>query len=176
MKELISKITWVDLIAALALVRGIYVGLRKGFFSELLRLLAYVGTLAAAIYLYKPAGEYLTLNTFLNERAARAVAFVVLFVLFYLATKLIVALLHKLLKVGEGGAVNRMLGAIAAVCRWVVILSLVLTLIDRSPLEPLKKDIHDRSITGQAISQVVPSLFEFMGTFSPQLYVARKDL
>ena len=49
MKELISKLTCVDYIALVALLRGLYVGYRSGFFHELLRVASYLVTIVVTI-------------------------------------------------------------------------------------------------------------------------------
>ena len=76
LKELISKLTWVDYLALIALLRGLYVGYRSGVLHELLRVAAYVVTILVTLYLFEPLAQYLTLHTFLNIESARAVGFI----------------------------------------------------------------------------------------------------
>jgi uncharacterized membrane protein required for colicin V production len=145
-------------------------------FTELLRLTAYLVTLGVTFYFYKGFAEFLTLNTFLNQQVAGLLAFSVLLVGVFIAAKAVTILLQKILKVGEGGFLNRILGGTAGICRWLVIVSLVFMVIDRSPFTPLKKDIHERSLSGPTISKVMPTLFDFLSEVSPQLGLPKKAL
>ncbi len=174
MKEFASRLTWVDYVALIAVLRGTYVGFRSGLFPELIRISAYLATFVVTFRFYDPLAQVLTLNTFLNSSVATAASFAALLVGTFLITKLLSILLLKLLKIGEGGAFNRLLGAGIGACRWVILLSFTLMLIDHSPLAQLKKDIHTRSLTGQKISSIAPVLFDFLANVSPQLSVEKK--
>lgn len=174
MKDFISRLTWVDCIALLAVIRGCYVGYKSGFFPELLRIAAYLVTVIVAFHFHEPLGRFLTLNTFLNEVTAQAAALILLLVAVFLVTKLATLLLLRMLKVGEGAFVYRLVGALAGACRWVILLSLVFMLVDRLPLAPLRTDIHDRSVTGPKIAVIAPTLFDFLSNISPQLTVPKQ--
>ena len=174
LKELISKLTWADYLALVALLRGLYVGYKSGFFPELLRIAAYLATVIVAFQFQEPLAQYLILNTFLNQAMSRAVALAGLLSGVFLVTKLLRALLLKLLKVGEGGLVNRLIGAAMGGCRWLVLLSLIFMLVDYLPLGPLKTDIHTRSMTGPRVVRVAPVLFDFLSSLSPQLALPKK--
>ena len=158
-----------DYIAAIAVLRGFYVGYRGGIFPELLRIASYLLSVLVAFYFYEPLGQQVTMRTFLNSTTSAAVAFLALLVAGFLLTKLVRMILMKLLKVGEGGFVLRLAGLLLGGLRWVILLSFVFMLIDHSPLEQLKKDIHVRSVVGGPVSQVGPLLFDFMAQLSPQL-------
>ena len=174
MKEFISRLTWVDYIAAIACIRGFYVGYKAGFFPELLRIVSYLITVILAFRFYEPLAQWLTLKTFLNITMAGAVAFIAILVASFFLTLLIRKLLLKMLKVGDGGFFGRLIGLLLGGCRWIIFLSLLFMLIDRLPMTQLKTDVHSRSLTGPAISQVAPTLFEFLSTMSPELAVPKK--
>ena len=167
LKELISKLTWVDYLALIALLRGLYVGYKSGVFHELLRVAAYVVTIVAALYVFEPLAQYLTLRTFLNIESARTIGFVGALILIYFLTKVARLILVKLLKPGVGGAINGFIGALIGGTRLLVLLSFLLMGIDHSPLSQLKTDIHTRSLTGPKIAQVAPMLVEFTSHLSP---------
>lgn len=169
MSELISKLTWVDYLALIALLRGLYVGSKSGVFHELLRVTAYVVTMLATFYLFEPLAQYVTLHSFLNIATARVAAFIGAMLLIYLLTKIIRMILVKLLKVGEGGALNRLVGAVIGGVRLLVLLSFFFMGVDHLPLAQLKADIHTRSLTGYKIAEVAPILVEFMSHLSPDL-------
>ena len=158
----------------MAVLWGCYVGYKSGLFPEILRIAAYLTTVIVTLKFHEPLAQYLTLRTFLNNATANAVAFFTLLIGVFILLRLITIIVLKLLKVGEGNFVYRIIGGVIGGCRWVVLLSLIFMLIDRSPLEPLKTDIHQRSFVGPKIATIAPMLFDFLSTLSPQLAVGAK--
>jgi uncharacterized membrane protein required for colicin V production len=168
LKEFISKLTWVDYVAAIAVIRGCYVGFRSGFFPEILRIAAYLITALVTLTFYEQAAQFLTLKTVLNHTTARVVAFALVAALTFFLTKLVIMLILKLLKVGEGGIFYRLVGLVLGACRWVILLSLLFMLIELSPLAPLKTDVYSRSLVGPPVARVAPTLFDFLTNLSMQ--------
>jgi uncharacterized membrane protein required for colicin V production len=167
LKDFFSRLSWADYIALAVMARGVYVGYKSGVFSEFLRILAYLVTFVAAFKLHDPIAQQLTLNTFLNGAAARVAAFAAVFVPAFVATFVVRKLVLQLLKAGEGGVFQKILGAVLGACRWIAVLSLLYMAIDQSPLKQLQTDVHERSLTGQAVSRVAPALFGFLVQVSP---------
>lgn len=174
MKDLISRLTLIDCIALLAVLRGLYVGYKSGLFPELLRIFSYLVTAIVTFRFYDSLTQLLTLNTFLNEFTSKTVAVTSLIVVTFLVCKLFTMMLLKLLKVGEGNFLNKLFGALFGACRWVILLSLFFMLTEHLPFEPLKADIKTRSLTGPFIARIAPLTFEYLSTLSPQLAVTRK--
>jgi uncharacterized membrane protein required for colicin V production len=161
----------VDYLAAVAVLRGCYVGYRSGLFPELLRIAGYVITVAVTFRFYETLAQTLTLKTFLNLTSATAVAFITLLIVVFVVVKLLTFILLKILKVGEGGFFYRLIGLIVGACRWVILLSLIFMCIDYLPMESLKKDIHERSVVGPKVATIAPVIFDFLSHLSPQLGV-----
>ena len=154
LEEFISRLTWVEVIAFLAVLRGCYVGFKSGFFPELLRIVGYLVTVIVTFRFHEEATQFLTLKTFLNDATASALSFFSLLVVTFLLTKIVIALFLKLLKMGKGGFLYRVTGLLLGACRWVILLSLIFMLIDHSPFAPLRTDIHERSYLGPKISLI----------------------
>ena len=175
MKELISKLTWADYLALAALLRGLYVGYKSGFFHELLRVAGYIVTLIVTMLFYEVIAQMLTLHTFLNLATARVIGSCALLVAVYVVVKIVRTVLVKLLKPGESGAINRLLGMTVGGARLLVLLSFLFILVDHAPLKQLQEDVHKRSLTGDALSQVAPTLLEYLAQLSPQLSLSKND-
>jgi uncharacterized membrane protein required for colicin V production len=141
-----------------------------------LRILAYLTTIIVAFRFYGSLAQFLTLNTFLNSQTATTVSLVALLLLTFIATKLLTMLILKMLKLGEGGIINKVAGLLLGACRWIVVLSIAFMLIDRSPLSTLKTDIHSRSLLGPKIASVGPAMFDFLSMLSPQLSIPAEQL
>lgn len=174
MSEFISRLTWVDYITFVAVLWGIYTGYKSGLFPEILRVAVYLTTVIVTLKFHETVSQYITLKTFLNSTTASAIAFFLLLLGVFFLLKVVTTVLLKILKIGEGGFVYRILGALIGGCRWVVLMSLIFMLIDRSLLTPLKTDIHQRSLVGPKVITVAPMLFDFLSTLSPQLAVDTK--
>ncbi len=174
LNEFIMRLTWVDYISVSVLLRGFYVGYKGGIFPEILRLASYLVTILVTFYYYEPLAQLITLKSFLNAATATALAGVVLFLAGIILTKILCVILLKMLKVGEGGVLMRILGMLFGGARLIILLSFVFMLIDRSPLSQLKKDIHTRSVVGEQISKAGPVIFDFMSHLSPQLGLPEK--
>ncbi len=169
MKEFIYRLTWVDYVALVAVLRGCYVGYKSGFFPELLRIAAYLLTIAVAFYFLEPLAQFLTVKTFLNFTTAKAISLFILLVGVFSLTKLLIMLFLKVLKAGEGGVFYRILGLLLGACRWVILLSFIFMLIDHSPLNNLRDDIQNRSWAGPEISRIAPMTLDFLSNALPNL-------
>jgi len=169
LKELFSKLTWVDYIAVAALLRGLYVGYKSGVFQETLRIVAYVLTLVLTLKFQETAAQYIAMHSMLNEETARMVAFVSVLVAVYLVLKLVRILMIRSLKLGEGGGGQKVLGALMGGARLLVLLSFFFMVVDSMPLKELKTDVHERSLTGPYISQAAPILYDFIQQSSAKL-------
>ena len=174
MKEFVSRLTWVDYLTLIAILRGCYVGYRFGFFPELLRIAAYLVTAIVTLRFHETLAQLLTLKTFMNDATAGIVSFLLILIVVLSVTKLVTVIFLRLLKLGEGSFTYRLIGMALGACRWVILLSFVFMLIDTSPLTPLKTDIHQRSVVGQKVSALAPMLFDFLSAISPQLGVPAK--
>ena len=175
MKELFSKLTWADYVALMAVLRGLYVGYKSGFFQELLRVSGYFVTLVVTLLFHRILASTLTLNTFLNESTATVVAFVVMLIGVYIAVKILRTIVTKMLKIGEGGAGQKIAGAFVGALRLLLLLSFFFMLVDKTPLKELKTDVHERSLTGPYISQAAPLMFDFFSQISPDLGLTSKE-
>ena len=169
MREFFSKLTWVDYIALAAVLRGLYVGYKAGFFHELLRVTTYVVTLVVTMIFFERVAQMFALQTSLNVVTARIVGFSLLLVVTFVVAMLIQLVLLKLLKVGEGGLINRLLGMVVGGARLMVLLSFLFLAVDSGPVKQLKEDVHNRSLIGDKISLLAPMTLEFFSHLSPEL-------
>lgn len=146
-------------------------GYRSGFFPELFRIVSYLLTFFIAFTFKQELADLITLNSFLNQSAAEWIAFTALLVVMFFTTKLISMIFLKAFKTADGALLVRLLGMCLGVVRWMVLLSLIFLLINQSPLDGLKTDIHERSVLGPRIAALAPTMVEFLSSLSPQLAI-----
>ena len=176
MKDFFARLSWVDYIAVAFLLRGLYVGYKSGIFAELMRTVGHLLSVIAALLAQGVAAEHLTLNTVLNESTARIIGFVVVLFTALIGTFFLRKMIIKILKVGEGDKLQRILGSLLGGARWIILLSLVFMAINASPLKQLKADVQQRSFAGAAISQVAPTVFGFLGQLAPEIAAAEHGI
>lgn len=175
-KEIFSQVTWVDFLVIVLALRGCYVGYKSGLLPEFLRIVSYIVTVVAAFSFQEEFTQYLTLNTFLNQATAKALSLVLLLTAFFILAKLALWIFLKFLKIGKGNALYNVLGMVVGCCRWIILLSLLFSVIDNLPFSGLKKDIHEKSVMGKPIAEVAPTLFDYLSTLSPTLGTPKKAL
>jgi membrane protein required for colicin V production len=81
--SLLSTLNWYDWVVAVAVVYGLWSGLRTGLSGELLRVLSWVLMVAAAVFFFEPVGAWLARTLRLAREPANLIAFVVLVVMVY---------------------------------------------------------------------------------------------
>ncbi|MCG3176306.1 MAG: hypothetical protein MOGMAGMI_01254 [Candidatus Omnitrophica bacterium] len=168
MKDFFSRLTVVDYLLFAAIARGVYVGYRSGLIQELMRVLTYLAAAVVALRFNAEVAQYITMNSFLNLPSAKIVAAAALVGGGFLVARLVSIGILRMMKAGEGGPAVRTAGALIGACRWVLLVSIAFMLVERSPLTPLKTDISNRSLTGPYVSQVAPTVYEYLSTVTPQ--------
>jgi len=107
----------------------------KGFLSELLSMAAVVLGFIAALFFYKNGAEYLRLRFWPDVKTVPEIlAFAGLFVIVFLAVKLLEAMLKGIIDGVRLGGVDRFLGLIFGLAEGLAVVSLILFLLRVQPL------------------------------------------
>lgn len=118
------------IIAALVLVPGILVGLRKGFIFQLLTLVTlYLSTLLATS-LVRPIARWAADNLGANQTVGKIFAFIVIFLAVYIILYILCTLLMKMVKMVGGGYIDKILGIVFGVLKYVLIIGLLAMLFE----------------------------------------------
>ena len=119
-----------DIIILLALLVGAILGFMKGFLKQLATLLGLIAGLVAAKALYMGLAE--KLSPVLNDSmtAAQVIAFVGIWIAVPLVFTLIASLLTKAMELISLGWLNRWLGAVLGVLKYLLIGSLLVGVIE----------------------------------------------
>ncbi|MEQ8907887.1 MAG: CvpA family protein [Vicingaceae bacterium] len=119
-------LNYLDIVIAIPLIWGAYMGFKKGLILELASFVALAlgiyGTMKFSTY----TAAYLSQNFELDEKWLSLTAFITTFVLIVIVVFMLAKLLDKLLKAVALGLVNRILGLLFGLLKYALILSVLL--------------------------------------------------
>jgi len=150
---------WFDIVWAIALLFGVWSGLRCGAFGEVIRLISWVLMVWLSVKFYEPAGDWLRSQTRLEEEPARLIAFVSIIIIVYIISLLIRKLVGKWTKKSPAAAFLENFGGMAlGVVRMALVMS-VLTIwlsLVRSPF--WQRHVAKESQFGSTVVKLIPSV------------------
>ena len=107
----------------------------KGFISELMSMASVVLGLLAALYFYSKGGEFVRIKFLPGVKILpEIIAFVALFLIVFVAIKILEALLKDIVEGIRLGGADRILGILFGVAEGIVVVSLILFVIKIQPL------------------------------------------
>lgn len=162
-----ASFNWYDIVVGVALVYGIWGGVRTGLFGEILRVVGMILMIATALHFYIPAGNWLKGVTRISEEPARLTAFVVIAVVVYLIALAVRNFVtSRVKKLQFLALLDNLGGAVAGLVRMVVVMAFVTIMISlmRSPFwhdQVSKNSVFGSTVVAQfpAVSEVVKKRF-----------------
>lgn len=130
----ISNLNWVDLLIVAVLAAGFISGMVKGVIKQAFSLGGLAAGLVVGMLLYEPAADLLLQKVKMSETAACITAFIVILLMVPLLFTFAGELLSKLIKVIKLGFVDRLLGGVFGLVKYLLIMGLVLQLLDYTGL------------------------------------------
>jgi membrane protein required for colicin V production len=107
----------------------------KGFIGEFMSMSSLVLGLLAALYFYKNGGEFIRIKFMPDIKIfPEILAFIALFVIVFVAVKLLELMLKEIIEGVKLGTADRLLGALFGLVESVIVISLVLFLLSVQPL------------------------------------------
>ena len=107
----------------------------KGFISELMSMASLVLGLLAALYFYKNGGEFVRMKFMPGMKILpEVIAFIALFLIVFLAIKLLELMLKEIIEGIRLGGADRFLGILFGMVEGVIVVSLILFLLSVQPL------------------------------------------
>ena len=156
-----------DIIVVIALIIGIFKGLRKGLIVATFSLAGLLIGVAAALKLSAVTAAYLSETVNLSARWLPILAFIVVFVAAVLLVRMLAAILQKSLEVAMLGWVNRIGGMVAYCFIYLLIISVIFFYSDKIGLISAQAKIE--SVSFPLISPVGPATIQVLGKALPFL-------
>jgi uncharacterized membrane protein required for colicin V production len=160
---------WYDIVVLVALLYGVWSGLRTGFSGEIIRVLGLVLMVVLALAFYLPLGAWLQHQTNLTDELANLLAFLSIAVVVYvIATAVRMAVHRRVQQLGTTALIENVGGAVAGCLRMGVLmawLTVMLALIS-SPF--WHQQIARNSFFGSYVVSEVPAVADFLEKKFPE--------
>ncbi|MBM3253895.1 MAG: CvpA family protein [Candidatus Omnitrophica bacterium] len=142
-----GNFNWIDLFIITALIRGGYIGFKRGTTNELIRLLATIFMVVISIQFYTKMSKSLETRFLLPAVPAQIASFGILVLVAYLLTKMFVDFLQDFIKFKFTATVDKVCGLCFGTLRGLLFASIILILFHISEIEELKLGVMN-SISG----------------------------
>jgi uncharacterized membrane protein required for colicin V production len=170
-------VNWYDLVVVVALLYGVWSGLRAGLMGEIIRVIGLVLMIVLALELYQPAGDWLKNHSQLSDEAAHLLAFVSIAAVVYLISLAARLAMHRRMQQLKLGAlVENVGGAFAGVVRMTVIMAWVTVVLSLSGGEFLRRSVGAESRFGSFVVGQLPALKSVVGKSLPRNMWLMQDL
>lgn len=168
--NIFRQINWVDLFVLILLVRGTYVGLRRGFLNEIFKIFGIIVALFVSIRYYPKAAQFLSTQVFfsklspsLNEGISFACLMLAVMLIFILGRVIVRFAIH--LEVAP--LLEKIGGVVCGFIRGSIIAGLILFGLNLLPVDYLKRSINENSLSGPRLIKVGPAIYHTIIKFSP---------
>jgi membrane protein required for colicin V production len=164
-----ASFNWYDIVVAVALLYGVWSGVRMGLFGEILRVVGMILMIVAALHFYIPVGNWLKSVTRLSEEPARLTAFVVIALAVYLIALAVRNFVTgKVKKFKFWALTDNLGGAVAGLVRMTVVMAAVTIGISlmRSPF--WHRQVSTNSVFGSTVVAQFPSVAEVVKKSFPE--------
>lgn len=150
---------WFDLVVILALIYGMWSGIRAGLSGEIIGLVGFVLMVVVAAQFCQPVGECLCNWLSLGDNWAGLLGFVVIAGVIYVLTVVVRRAVHaRFSKMSFAAVVENVGGGAAGIVRMLVVMSLASIIASFTHYEWLHKNIVQDSRFGAAVVQHFPSV------------------
>jgi membrane protein required for colicin V production len=170
-------VNWYDVVVFVALLYGVWSGMRAGLTGEIIRVIGLVLMVLLAAELYQPAGDWIQNHSQLTDETAHLLAFVSIAVVVYLlsvAARL--AMRRRMQQFKLSSLVENVGGAFAGVIRVTVIMAWVTVVLSLTNNEFLQRNVSRESRFGSFVVAQLPALQSAVEKTMPQKMWLLQDL
>ena len=155
---------YIDLIIAIPLVWGIFVGFKNGLIIEVASLAALLLGIFGAIHFSDLTANFLVTSLNVTTQYINLIAFAVTFVGIVIVVHLLAKMIDKLVKAVALGFVNRLLGMVFGLIKYAFIISVILVIINaiNRNLNFLSDEKTESSLLYKPLSNFAPAIFPYL--------------
>lgn len=162
--DLISRVNWVDVLFLIIILRSIYVGAHRGFFTELFNVLGVGIAIVLSIHFYSPAAGLLLKYLFIPLNISNLIAFALVALCVYFLFQLVEAVIKKLVKVEILPASNKVIskvgGPVIGFCKGIAVSIFVFLVLLLIPIGYVINAAKTNSLSGEFFSQAAVTLYQ----------------
>lgn len=168
--EILTKINWVDVLAAIIILRISYVAFQDGLSHEIFPLIGIIGTIVLSLHYYDKLAIFISQNlTNAPIEVLEFLSFLILIISIGLLFKTVRVVLDKIIKVTWHPLIEKFGGLLAGIIRASIVVSTILIILALTPIPYLQWSIRDRSLTGMYFLRIAPAIYEKASIFLPGL-------
>lgn len=153
-----------DIIILICLIPALIQGLIKGFISQAIAIISLIAGVWASSRFAGVVYEWLSQYISGSEQVLRMAAFALIFILVIVVLSLIGKILDKIIQIVMLGWLNKLLGGVFAILKWVLIMSLIVV-----AFNSINQTFNIVKPNVLAESQLYPALTEIANTVFPYL-------
>jgi len=125
-----KRMNYIDLLIAIPLVWGAFVGFKNGLIIEVASLAALLLGILGAIHFSDLTANFLVANLNITTQYINLIAFAITFVGIVILVHLLAKMIDKLVKAVALGFVNRLLGMVFGLIKYAFLISIILVIIN----------------------------------------------
>ena len=170
-------VNWYDVVVVLALLYGVWSGVRAGLTGEVIRVIGLILMVAVALASYQSAGDWMAEHSRMPVETAQLLAFVSIAVVVYLISVAVRLTLHRRLQQYKFSAlVENVGGGCAGVVRMTVIMAWLTVVLSLSADASVRRTIDAESCFGSFIVHQLPALQSVIERSLPKSRWITQDL
>jgi len=159
-----KRMNYIDLLIAIPLVWGAFVGFKNGLIIEVASLAALLLGILGAIHFSDFTANFLVANLNITTQYINLIAFAITFVGIVILVHLLAKMIDKLVKAVALGFVNRLLGMVFGLIKYAFLISIILVIINaiNRNMTFISKGKIENSILYKPLSDFAPSIFPYL--------------
>ncbi len=166
--EILTNINWLDIVVIVLVVRGIYMGVRRGLTAELFNFFGMVISLILAVQWYGKVADVLIINFGLPIWLSRFLCFVIIIQLVRVIFKYGLTFLLKVLNIQFIPQLEKIGGGVIGFGRGVIIAATLILALNFIPNDYLKDSIQVKSFTGGFLIETAERTYTSFVFWLPQ--------
>lgn len=166
---------WVDILIIILVLRGGYIGLRKGLSGEIFRSIGIITAIVVSIYNCNRLGKYISDHSFLSLFHSKIISIIALVIVALFIFRLIRIAVARLVKVEFVPRFSRIGGALLGLARGGVLAGLILVILLWLPSRSIEATVYERAYVGPSLVKVVPAIYDGLIGFHPGAGVPKSE-
>jgi uncharacterized membrane protein required for colicin V production len=159
----VSKVNWVDVLFLIIILRSIYVGSRKGFFTELFNIMGVGVAIVLSIHFYSSGAGLLLKYLSIPLNISNLAAFIAIAFCVYMLFQIVEAIIKKIVKVeifpNFNKTIDKIGGPIIGFCKGIAISIFIFLVLLLIPIGYVVNSTKVNSLSGKLFSRASAALY-----------------
>ena len=165
--EWMTRVSWVDLLVIIIVLRSTYVGSQRGFFGELFHIFGICLVIIFSIHFYTPISNFLNQYLFIPLNIAYIIGFSIITLIVYLVFRAVYNLLWNVVKIEVFPAINKIGGSLLGFCKGFTVCIFLIFIMLLIPIHYVTQSVRAKSIFAPFFIKTGTVLYEkSLGIFS----------